>query len=290
MIIDQLFESVAQKGHVCVGLDTDITYLPEAFALKYSTIEEGLFQFNKAIIDRTLDVSACYKVQIAYYESYGIEGLRAYQRTLSYLREKDTVIIADIKRGDIAKTAEMYAKAHFTGDFESDFITLSPYMGLDSLNPYLPYVKDQNKGVFVLIRTSNEGAKDIEYLPTDNQQRVYHVVGQKINALGKDFIGKCGFSSVGGVMGCTHADEASEIRQMLDTTFFLIPGYGAQGGKAEDIAKYLYKGNGGVVNSSRGILLAYRKQENGAADFAECSRQEAIRMRDDILNAIKLQK
>lgn len=290
MIIDQLFESVAQKGHVCVGLDTDITYLPEAFALKYSTIEEGLFQFNKAIIDRTLDVSACYKVQIAYYESYGIEGLRAYQRTLSYLRGKDAVIIADIKRGDIAKTAEMYAKAHFTGDFESDFITLSPYMGLDSLNPYLPYVKDQNKGVFVLIRTSNEGAKDIEYLPTDNQQRVYHVVGQKINALGKDFIGKCGFSSVGGVMGCTHADEASEIRQMLDTTFFLIPGYGAQGGKAEDIAKYLYKGNGGVVNSSRGILLAYRKQENGAADFAECSRQEAIRMRDDILNAIKLQQ
>lgn len=287
MIIDKLFDSVAQKGHVCVGLDTDITYLPEAFAQKYPTIEEGLFQFNKAIIDRTLDVSACYKVQIAYYESYGIAGLRAYQRTLAYLREKNAVIIADIKRGDIAKTAEMYAKAHFTGDFESDFITLSPYMGLDSLNPYLPYVKDQHKGVFVLIRTSNEGAKDIEYLPTDNQQRVYHVVGQKINAMGKDFIGKCGFSSVGGVMGCTHADEASEIRQMLDTTFFLIPGYGAQGGKAEDIAKYLYKGNGGVVNSSRGILLAYRKQENGAADFAECSRQEAIRMRDDILNAIK---
>lgn len=287
MIIDKLFDSVAQKGHVCVGLDTDITYLPEAFAQKYPTIEEGLFQFNKAIIDRTLDVSACYKVQIAYYESYGIAGLRAYQRTLAYLREKNAVIIADIKRGDIAKTAEMYAKAHFTGDFESDFITLSPYMGLDSLNPYLPYVKDQHKGVFVLIRTSNEGAKDIEYLPTDNQQRVYHVVGQKINAMGKDFIGKCGFSSVGGVMGCTHADEASEIRQMLNTTFFLIPGYGAQGGKAEDIAKYLYKGNGGVVNSSRGILLAYRKQENGAADFAECSRQEAIRMRDDILNAIK---
>lgn len=287
MIIDKLFDSVAQKGHVCVGLDTDITYLPEAFAQKYPTIEEGLFQFNKAIIDRTLDVSACYKVQIAYYESYGIAGLRAYQRTLAYLREKNAVIIADIKRGDIAKTAEMYAKAHFTGDFESDFITLSPYMGLDSLNPYLPYVKDQHKGVFVLIRTSNEGAKDIEYLPTENQQRVYHVVGQKINAMGKDFIGKCGFSSVGGVMGCTHADEASEIRQMLDTTFFLIPGYGAQGGKAEDIAKYLYKGNGGVVNSSRGILLAYRKQENGAADFAECSRQEAIRMRDDILNAIK---
>lgn len=287
MIIDKLFEKVAQNGHVCVGLDTDYSYLPESFAKQYPDIEEGLFQFNKALIDATLDVSACYKVQIAYYESYGIAGLRAYQRTLAYLRERKAVIIADIKRGDIAKTAEMYAKAHFTGDFEADFITLSPYMGLDSLNPYLPYIQNQNKGIFVLIRTSNEGAKDIEYLPTENNQRVYHVVGQKINEIGKEYIGSCGFSSVGGVMGCTHADEAAEIRSMLSSTFFLIPGYGAQGGKAEDIAKYLYKGNGGVVNSSRGILLAYRKQPNGEANFADCSRAEAIRMRDDILNALK---
>lgn len=287
MIIDKLFEKVAQNGHVCVGLDTDYSYLPESFAKQYPDIEEGLFQFNKALIDATLDVSACYKVQIAYYESYGIAGLRAYQRTLAYLRERKAVIIADIKRGDIAKTAEMYAKAHFTGDFEADFITLSPYMGLDSLNPYLPYIQNQNKGIFVLIRTSNEGAKDIEYLPTENNQRVYHVVGQKINEIGKEHIGSCGFSSVGGVMGCTHADEAAEIRSMLSSTFFLIPGYGAQGGKAEDIAKYLYKGNGGVVNSSRGILLAYRKQPNGEANFADCSRAEAIRMRDDILNALK---
>jgi len=285
MIIDKLFEKVAQNGHVCVGLDTDYSYLPAAFAQQYPDIEEGLFQFNKAIIDATLDVAACYKVQIAYYESYGLPGLRAYQRTLALLRELKAVTIADIKRGDIAKTAEMYAKAHFTGDFEADFITLSPYMGLDSLTPYLPYVQDHEKGIFVLIRTSNEGAKDIEYLPTGNQ-RVYHVVGQKINEIGKEYLGTCGFSSVGGVMGCTHPDEASEIRRMLSTTFFLIPGYGAQGGKAEDIAKYLHQGNGGVVNSSRGILLAYRKQPNGEAHFAECARNEAIRMRDDILNAL----
>lgn len=287
MIIDKLFDKVAQNGHVCVGLDTDYSYLPEHFAKRFPNIEDGLFEFNKALIDATLDVSACYKVQIAYYESYGIAGLRAYSKTLAYLREKNAVIIADIKRGDIAKTAEMYAKAHFTGDFEADFITLSPYMGLDSLNPYLPYIEKEHKGVFVLIRTSNEGAKDIEYLPTENNQRVYHVVGQKINKLGEPYIGKCGFSSIGGVMGCTHADEASEIRAMLDSTFFLIPGYGAQGGKAEDIAKYLHNGNGGVVNSSRGILLAYRKQENGDAHFADCSRAEAIRMRDDILNTIE---
>ena len=282
MIIDKLFEKVALNGHVCVGLDTDYTYLPAAMAAQYPNIEDGLFAFNKGIIDATLDVAACYKVQIAYYESYGIAGLRAYQKTLAYLREKKAVIIADIKRGDIAKTAEMYAKAHFTGDFEADFITLSPYMGLDSLSPYLPYFEKNEKGAFVLIRTSNEGAKDIEYLPTENNQRVYHVVGKKINEMGKPFIGKCGFSSIGGVMGCTHADEASEIRAMLDSTFFLIPGYGAQGGKAEDIAKYLRDGNGGVVNSSRGILLAYRKQEHGEEDFAGCARNEAIRMRDDI--------
>jgi orotidine-5'-phosphate decarboxylase len=280
--IDKLFASVAQKGHVCVGLDTDVTYLPEALAKQFPSIEDGLFAFNKAIIDSTLDVSACYKVQIAYYEAYSMAGLRAYARTLAYLREKNAVIIADIKRGDIAKTAEMYAKAHFTGEFEADFITLSPYMGLDSLSPYLPYIKDNGKGVFVLIRTSNEGAKDIEYLPTENGKRVYHVVGEKLQTLGKDYLGECGYSAIGGVMGCTHPDEAAEIRNMLNTTFFLIPGYGAQGGKAEDIAKYLHNGNGGVVNSSRGILLAYRKQENGAANFADCARAEAIRMRDDI--------
>lgn len=280
--IDKLFASVAQKGHVCVGLDTDVTYLPKHLSEQFPTTEDGLFAFNKAIIDSTLDVSACYKVQIAYYEAYGMAGLRAYARTLAYLREKNAVIIADIKRGDIAKTAEMYAKAHFTGEFEADFITLSPYMGLDSLSPYLPYIKDNGKGVFVLIRTSNEGAKDIEYLPTENGKRVYHVVGEKLQTLGKDYLGECGYSAIGGVMGCTHPDEAAEIRNMLNTTFFLIPGYGAQGGKAEDIAKYLHNGNGGVVNSSRGILLAYRKQDNGEANFADCARAEAIRMRDDI--------
>ena len=281
--IDKLYANVAKNGHVCVGLDTDVTYLPEHLALQNPNIEEGLVSFNKALIDSTLDVCACYKVQIAYYEAYGMAGLRAYARTLAYLREKKAVIIADIKRGDIAKTAEMYARAHFTGEFEADFITLSPYMGLDSLSPYLPYLKDHGKGVFVLIRTSNEGAKDIEYLPTEGGKRVYHVVGEKLQQLGKDYMGECGYSAVGGVMGCTHPDEAAEIRNMLDTTFFLIPGYGAQGGKAEDIAKYLRNGNGGVVNSSRGILLAYRKQENGAIHFADCARAEAIRMRDDIL-------
>jgi orotidine-5'-phosphate decarboxylase len=284
MIIDKLFQNVAEKGHVCVGLDTDLEYLPAEFAARYSNISDALFHYNREIIEATLDVSACFKVQIAYYEAYGLQGLEAYQKTLAYLRSKDAVIIADVKRGDIAKTAEMYAKAHFTGDFEADFMTLNPYMGMDTISPFLPFVKENQKGLFVLIRTSNEGAKDIEYLPTENDKRVYNVVGEKINELGKHFLGKSGFSAIGGVMGCTHRDEAKAVREDLDSTFFLIPGYGAQGGKAEDIALYLKQGNGGVVNASRSILLAYKKVENGAANFAEYSRLETIRMRDEIRN------
>lgn len=286
-MIDKLYARVAEKGHVCVGLDTDYSYLPAQFAAQFSNLSDALFEFNKRIIEATLDYAACYKVQIAYYESFGMAGLMAYKRTLEHLRQRDAIIIADIKRGDIAKTAEMYAKAHFTGDFEADFITLNPYMGMDTLTPFLPYFKEQNKGAFVLIRTSNPGAQDIEYINTTDNRHVYNVVGEKINTLGKEFIGECGFSAIGGVMGCTHADEAKEVRESLDSTFFLIPGYGAQGGKAEDIALYLKEGNGGVVNASRSILLAYKKVENGEGNFDEHSRNEALKMRNDILGAIK---
>ncbi|MCL2247209.1 MAG: orotidine-5'-phosphate decarboxylase, partial [Lentimicrobiaceae bacterium] len=219
MIIDKLFLHIAAKGHVCVGLDTDYEYLPPHFLKAFSHISDALFSFNKQIIDATMDVAACYKVQIAYYEAFGMQGLEAYRKTLSYLRERKAIIIADVKRGDIAKTAEMYAKAHFSGDFEADFMTINPYMGMDTIAPFLPFVQNNEKGLFVLIRTSNEGAKDIEYLSVDAEKRVYNVVGEKLNALGKDYLGKCGFSSIGGVMGCTHADEAQEVRQQLDSTF-----------------------------------------------------------------------
>lgn len=290
MIIDKLFEKIEKNGHVCVGLDTDITYIPESFKAKFESIEEAIFQFNKEIINATIDEVACYKPQIAYYEAYGVEGIKAYARTMQYIKEKGALSIGDIKRGDIAKTAEMYAKAHFTGEFEADFITLSPYMGLDSIKPYLPYVKNNEKGVFVLIRTSNEGSKDIQYLSTGENTRVYNNVGEAINNLGKEFMGDCGYSSVGGVVGCTHVDEGIEIRSKLDSTFFLIPGYGAQGGKAEDVALYLKNGNGGVVNSSRGIMLAYKKKEDGEQNFAKYAREEVIRMKNEIKDAInKLQ-
>ena len=285
LIIDKLYERVEERGVVCLGLDTALDYLP-SHVLEGRTVSQALFHFNKEIIDATLDVVACFKVQIAYYEALGIEGLIAYKNTLEYLREKDALIIADIKRGDIAATASQYAKAHFTGEFEADFITLSPYMGMDSIEPYLPYMKEGKKGVFVLIRTSNKGAEDFENLDLVDGRKLFNSVGDKLTEMGQQVKGKYGYTQIGGVIGCTHVEEGKEIRSRYNDMFFLIPGYGAQGGKAEDVALYLNNGNGGVVNSSRGILLAYKK-ENRELEFAACAREEAIKMRDEIRRAVE---
>lgn len=286
MIIDKLYKKVEENGVVCLGLDTSLDYIPQAFKDKFDNVSDALFNFNKNIIDETLDVVACYKVQIAYYEALGIEGLLVYKRTLEYLREKEAISIADIKRGDIAATAKMYAKAHFEGDFESDFITLSPYMGMDSIEPYIPYFESGEKGAFVLVRTSNKGAEDIEFIESKDGKRIYDIVGEKLSNIGDSLLGESGYSAIGAVIGCTHTKEANKIREDLKKMFFLIPGYGAQGGKAEDVAKYLNNGNGGVVNSSRKILLAY-KEQNDEENFALCARKEAIKMRDEIRQAVK---
>lgn len=283
MIVDKLFTQVAEKGHVCLGLDTDYSYLPKCFADKFKTSGEAIYNFNKEIIDATYDIVACYKVQIAYYEALGLEGLKAYSDTLKYIKEKGVLSIADIKRGDIAKTAEMYAAGHFTGDFEADFVTLNAYMGInDSLEPFIKYVKENNKGIFALVRTSNKGARDFQYISDENQVPLYEAVGEKIEKLAEEIMGSCGFSSIGAVVGATNNEEGAALRKKLKSAFLLIPGYGAQGGKAEDIAVYLTKGNGAVVNSSRGILLAYKKEEDGEKNFSLYARNEALRMRDDI--------
>ena len=285
LIIDKLYERVEERGVVCLGLDTDASYIPQHI-LSGKSLDEAIFQFNKEIIDATLDVVACYKVQIAYYEALGLAGLIAYKNTLQYLREKDAIIIADIKRGDIAATASQYAKAHFTGDFEADFITLSPYMGMDSIEPYMPYMESGKKGVFVLVRTSNKGAEDFENLDIEGGKKLYNEVADKITEAGQTVKGRYGYTAIGGVIGCTHVEEGKEIRNKYSNMFFLIPGYGAQGGTAKDVALYLNNGNGGVVNSSRGILLAYKK-ENKELEYAECARNEAINMRDAIRAAVK---
>lgn len=285
LIIDKLYERVEERGVVCLGLDTDASYIPQHI-LSGKSLDEAIFQFNKEIIDATLDVVACYKVQIAYYEALGLAGLIAYKNTLQYLREKDAIIIADIKRGDIAATASQYAKAHFTGDFEADFITLSPYMGMDSIEPYMPYMESGKKGVFVLVRTSNKGAEDFENLDIEGGKKLYNEVADKITEAGQTVKGRYGYTAIGGVIGCTHVEEGKEIRNRYSNMFFLIPGYGAQGGTAKDVALYLKNGNGGVVNSSRGILLAYKK-ENKELEYAECARNEVINMRDAIRAAVK---
>lgn len=183
--VDRLYEAVAEKSPVCVGLDTDFSYIPAECVDKTLSKGENIFRFNRDIIEATRSVAGCFKVQIAYYEALGLDGMLAYKSTLEYLRREGLVAIADIKRGDIAKTAEMYAKAHLDGEFEADFVTLAPYMGLDSITPYTKYMTEKGKGVFVLCRTSNPGAKDYEYEKLADGRHVYDLVGDKLSAMAR---------------------------------------------------------------------------------------------------------
>lgn len=281
MIVDRLYEAVKEKGFVCVGLDSHLDYIPNYIKEKHEKISDIIFEYNKTIIDATSDIVAIYKPQIAYYEANGLEGLIAYQRTLRYLKEKGLLSIGDVKRGDIASTAKEYAKAHFKGEFEADFITLNPYMGMDSITPYLDYLKIGEKGVFVLLRTSNEGAKDIECLDY-NGEALYFKVGDELKKFSDELTSECGYSPLGFVVGATHSEEAKKIRERYKNIFFLLPGYGAQGAKAEDIRTYLNDFNGGVVNSSRGIIKYYQKFEDGEERFAHYTREAVLNMRKDI--------
>ena len=281
MIVDKLYEAVKEKGFVCVGLDSHLDYIPNYIKEKHEKLSDVIFEYNKTIIDATRDIVAIYKPQIAYYEANGLEGLIAYQRTLRYIKEKGLLSIGDVKRGDIASTAKEYAKAHFKGEFEADFITLNPYMGMDSITPYLDYLKTGEKGVFVLLRTSNEGAKDIECLDY-NGEALYFKVGDELKKFADELTSECGYSPLGFVVGATHSEEAKKIRERYKNIFFLLPGYGAQGAKAEDIRTYLNDFNGGVVNSSRGIIKYYQKFEDGEERFAHYTREAVLNMRKDI--------
>jgi orotidine-5'-phosphate decarboxylase len=248
--------------------------------------------YNRALIDATIDAVACYKVQIAYYEALGLAGMAAYAETLKYIRDRGALVIADIKRGDIADTARRYAVAHFEGDFEADFVTLSPYMGMDSIEPWLGYADSKGKGAFVLLRTSNRGMRDFEYQELKNGGRLYDVVGDKLTAAAKP--GKHGYRVFGAVVGAEaktseEREEALGIREKWGSLFFLIPGYGAQGGGAADAALLLRQGNGGVVNASRSILRAWSTAgecpagAGAALNFAaDAARMAAQNMRDAI--------
>ena len=280
MIIDKLSKRIDERSIVCVGLDTSTDYVPEKIK-KGKKVSEYLFEFNKEIIDNTKDLVACFKVQIAYYEAHGIEGLIAYKNTLKYLKDNDLISIADVKRGDIANTAKEYAKAHFEGDFEADFITVNPFMGYDTLEHYLPYLESKEKGIFVLMRTSNPGSKDIQYKDYKGQP-LYYEIGDNLNKIAKDYLGECNLSSLGFVVGGTQSENANKIRERYPNIMFLIPGYGAQGAKPEDIRVYLGNFKKGIVNSSRGIILNYRKFDDGEENIGKYARQAVEDMRKDI--------
>lgn len=280
-IIDRLYEEVSKKGFVCVGLDTSYDYIPDQMK-EGLRLSQAIFNFNKEIIDHTYDVCAIYKIQIAYYESYGIEGMIAYRDTLKYLREKNLLSIADVKRSDIAASASQYAKAHFEGDFEADFITLNPYMGMDSISPYLPYIESGEKGIFVLLRTSNPGANDFETLMT-NDEELFFAIGDKMKELNENYLGQSGFGPIGLVVGATHTKEVEKIRQRYPNQFFLIPGFGAQGADSLNVFKLLKNKNGGVVNNSRKVLKAYMDYEDGKDNIGKYARQAAIKTREVIL-------
>jgi len=284
MIIDKLFDRVEHFGNVCIGLDTAPDYIPEAIKAQKENVQDRLFEFNRRIIDATKDIAACYKVQIAYYEAQGLRGLQAYAKTVSYIGDLKIPVIGDVKRGDIAKTAQMYAKAHFSGDFEVDAITVNPYLGIDTLEPYYDYLK-KGKAIFVLLKTSNPGSGTVQNILSKDGKTVYETLGERLMEEGQQHMGSYSFSSVCAVVGCTHAQEGERLRQKMPNTFFLIPGYGAQGGKAEDLKGYLTNGNGGIVNSSRGIILAYRRDNPDNLPFDEASRRAAINMRDKIKQA-----
>ncbi len=299
--MQELQELSTKSGPLCVGLDTDPSYIPEPIIKNIGSKEEAVLTYNREIIHRICaDKSACCcKVQIAYYEAMGLKGLEVYAKTLKMVKEAGLIAISDIKRGDIAATADAYAKAHFSGDFETDIITINPYMGFDTLVPFAKYAEPAKgaKGMFVLLRTSNPGMVDIEQQELKSGERVLDKVGKAIAALGneyKSFFPEQTTLPFGAVVGCTEESDAKVLRNAYPEMFFLIPGYGAQGGEARIAATLLNKA-GGTVNSSRGILCAWKKDEDLAskrenqslslADIADSAAKAAIEAKKDLLNA-----
>lgn len=289
-----LKELSEQNGPLCVGLDTDSSYIPENILKNYNSPAQAVLAYNKAIIERVVnDKSAsCFKIQIAYYEAMGIEGLKVYAETLKMVRNSGLIAISDIKRGDIGATSDAYAKAHFSGDFETDIITINPYMGFDTLIPFTKYA-DKGKTAFVLLCTSNPGMTDIEHQELKSGGLLLEHVGDEIEKIGNDFSylypnQTCGI--FGAVVGATQEKDARYLRDKYKNTFFLIPGYGAQGGAAR-IAATLLDNAGGVVNSSRGILCAWKKDESLQGktltldDIADSAAKASLFSKKDLLNA-----
>ncbi|HWR18961.1 MAG TPA: orotidine-5'-phosphate decarboxylase [Clostridia bacterium] len=281
MSMERLYKDIQKKGPVCVGLDTQYSFLPEYIKRKDISVGEKIFDFNRSIIDAVHEEAGCFKVQIAFYEALGLQGMKAFCETVRYARKCGSIVISDIKRGDISSTAEQYAKGHFTGDFETDIITVNAYMGEDSISPYYPYLK-QGKGIFVLVKTSNPGSGDFQDLDMGGMT-LYQRMAQKVTQWGAQFVGESGYSAIGAVTGLTYPSEYEKIRELMPHALLLIPGYGAQGGSCKDISVFFKDGLRGVVNSSRGLITAHKgkTEEEG---FEEHVLHAVRAMRDDILS------
>ena len=300
-IMDKLIEQIKEKDNkTVIGLDPRYEMIPECIKSKYPQnligVSEAIIEFNKKLIDATYDIIPAVKPQIAFYEMYGLEGIRAFKETCEYAKEKGMLVIADIKRGDIGTTAKAYSNAFLgktkieekeIGIYDVDFVTLNPYMGIDSIKPFIEDCEKYNKGVFILIKTSNPSSKEIQDLKLEDGEELYTKVAQLVEKWGENLRGKYGYSSISAVVGATYPKELQNLRKIAPHTFFLIPGYGAQGGKAKDIALGFDKnGIGGIVNSSRGLIYAYKtdlwKTKYTEEEFAEATRAEAIRMKEEL--------
>ena len=301
MITDRLIEGIIDmQNPTCVGLDTLFDYLPDdmkAGVTTFDGVAERVLEFNKKIIDNVYDIVPSVKVQIAYYEMYGVPGMKAYEETLKYATDKGLIVIADAKRNDIGSTASCYAKT-FLGEtavndvkhkaFAADYVTVNGYLGTDGIAPFVEECVKNDKGIFVLVKTSNPSGAEVQNLVLENGTPIYEMMGGLVEKWGESTVGKYGYSAVGAVVGATHPTEATRLRKVLPHTFFLIPGYGAQGGNAEMLKNcFGANGLGGVVNNSRGILCAYKK--NGGT-YYEAARNATIAMQKDLSNVIGTMK
>jgi len=302
-MIDQLIEKIKETNNpTVVGLDPRLNFLPshikeemlDIYGKTPEAVAKAYLKFNKGIIDQVYDLIPAVKPQVAMYEQLGAVGIQAYIDTIAYAKEKGLVIIGDIKRSDIASTAQAYAQGHIglvdiEGEkhdiYKEDFITLNPFLGIDSVEPYFDALRERNKGIFLLVKTSNPNSGQLQDLKV-NGQYLYEYVGGLVSQWGEAFMGESGFSKIGAVVGATYKEQGIRLREQMPHTFFLVPGYGAQGAKAEDLAGTFNKdGLGSIVNSSRGIIAAYKKDKYadfGQKDYAKASRQAVIDMKEDL--------
>lgn len=305
-MINTLVKKIQEtNAPIVVGLDPMMNYIPKyiqekAFAEYGETLKgaaEAIWEYNKGIIDATYDLIPAVKPQIAMYEQFGIEGLIAFERTCEYAKGKGLVVIGDIKRGDIGSTSAAYAVGHlgqvqvgskkYSG-FSEDFVTVNPYLGTDGVKPFVDVCKEENKGIFVLVKTSNPSSGEFQDQLVDGRP-LYELVAEKVVEWGNECMGDK-YSNVGCVVGATYPEMGKVLRKLMPNTYILVPGYGAQGGKAEDLVHYFNEdGLGAIVNSSRGIIAAYKQEkyaEFGEERYAEASRQAVIDMIEDINGAL----